>query len=337
MILELLKWYQKNQRVLPWRTNPSPYAIWVSEIMCQQTRIDTVIPYYLRFMNALPTIYDLANAKEEVLLKLWQGLGYYNRVRNMQLAAKEIVDEYQGVFPKKYEEVLKLKGIGEYTAGAILSMAYHLPYAAIDGNALRVLSRFYANDADISLDQTKKNWKEKVEALKIDDFGMFNQALMDLGAMVCLPNEMPKCDICPLKADCLAHQRNLELEFPFKSGKVQKKEEELTLFLIELDGKILLRKRPSKGLLAGMYEFVHQSGKLSIEDVKELFGSDLIRIQKGPTLSHIFTHKKWKMNSFYIKLSNYVPKEQEGFYSIEEIKEKITIPQAFLQFFDYLN
>ncbi|MDE5867749.1 MAG: hypothetical protein K2H02_02275, partial [Anaeroplasmataceae bacterium] len=155
MELELLKWYQKNKRTLPWRTNPSPYAIWVSEIMCQQTRIDTVIPYYLKFMDTLPTIDDLANAKEEVLLKLWQGLGYYNRVRNMQVAAKVVVDKYQGVFPKNYEDVIKLKGIGEYTAGAILSMAYHLPYAAIDGNALRVLSRFYASDRDIALDQTK--------------------------------------------------------------------------------------------------------------------------------------------------------------------------------------
>lgn len=337
MIEKLTKWYQKNKRALPWRIQKTAYAIWISEIMCQQTRIDTVIPYYERFMATLPTIETLANVEDDILLKLWQGLGYYNRAKNLKKSAQIIVAEYGGVFPKDYEQAIRLPGIGSYTAGAVLSMAYQLPYAAIDGNALRVFSRFYKDNQDIALPQTKDYWKKFVESQSILDFGEFNQAVMDLGATICLPNDAPKCMNCPLAEECLAHKEHVELLYPVKTKSREKKTEEWTVFLIELDGKILLHKRSSLGLLADLYEFVNAPGALSKSEVIRLYSDALIRVEDGPTLTHIFTHKKWIMHSYFLKLSYYDLKEDENFYSLAEIERNLSIPQAFLQFLNYFK
>lgn len=337
MIEELSKWYQVHRRALPWRKTKTAYAIWISEIMCQQTRIDTVILYYERFMSVLPTIEALANVDDDVLLKLWQGLGYYNRAKNLKKAAQIIVEKYAGVFPNSYEAAIRLPGIGSYTAGAILSIAYQLPYAAIDGNALRVFSRFYKNDQDIALAQTKDFWKQFVEALPITDFGEFNQAIMDLGATVCLPNNVPRCLDCPLASKCLAHKEAVELQYPVKSKQGIKKVENWTIFLIELDEKILLHKRSSAGLLADLYEFINVKGFLTKSEIIGLYKESLIRIEDGPMLTHLFTHKKWIMQSYFLKLSHYDLKENEGFYSLEEIQKNLSIPQAFLQFLKYFN
>lgn len=329
---ELLEWYEKNHRNLPWRNSGSPYAIWISEIMAQQTRIDTLLPYYIRFMEKFPTIQSLSVAPIEVVLKEWQGLGYYSRARNLKKAAQQIMERHQGVFPTDYKDVIQLAGIGPYTAGAILSMAYGLPFAAIDGNALRVFSRYFRIDKDIQKEDTKKFWKQEVERMELSNYGLFNQAIMDLGAMICLPNEAPQCSLCPLSRTCLAHQFHEEEKYPFKSKPVSKVLEEYTVFLIQLNDKILLHKRPDHGLLAGLYEFPNRRGHQTIEEVKNLFRTDLIRIQPGPQKSHVFTHKKWILYSYLIQLSDYSPMDDEYFYTMTEIEDKISIPQAFLQF-----
>lgn len=332
MVQELLDWYDLHQRSIPWRCAPTPYAIWVSEIMCQQTRIETVIPYYLRFMEELPTIEALANCEEDKLLKLWQGLGYYNRVRNLQLAARDILHRFKGVFPNAYEDVISLKGIGAYTASAILSISFQQRYAAVDGNFLRVFSRLWADDKDISLVSTKQIFKEKIEAFMPERSGDFNQAVMDLGATICVPNEAPHCEVCPLKHCCKAfHQKNV-LDYPVKTKKQGKKEEELTVFLIEWEDKIVLRKRQNQGLLKGLYEFKNVEGKLSMSEVRKLFPNHLLRITKGPTKTHVFTHRKWIMYSYYLKFSEYFLEEREFFATKELIETQYTIPTAFSQF-----
>ena len=217
----LLEWYQKNARVLPWRSeNPNPYHVWVSEIMLQQTRVEAVKPYYERFLSALPTVQALAEADEELLLKLWEGLGYYSRVRNMQKAAQQIVAEHNGEIPAEYSILLKLKGIGPYTAGAIASIAFSKPCAAVDGNVLRVMARLTADEGNIAEPAVRKYWeKEIMEALPKERPGDYNQALMELGATLCLPNGAPKCELCPLRAYCLAYRKNQTMLFPVKTKK----------------------------------------------------------------------------------------------------------------------
>ena len=209
----LLKWYQLNKRDLPWRRTKDPYHIWVSEIMLQQTRVEAVKPYYTRFLQTLPTVTDLAEADEETILKLWEGLGYYSRVRNMQKAAIQIMDEHNGIFPANYQKLLKLKGIGPYTAGAVGSIAFGLAVPAIDGNVLRVMSRIAADAEDISLQSTKILWEERIKEIMPEEHpGDLNQALMELGATVCLPNGAPKCEICPVRKYCEAYRKGVNIK-----------------------------------------------------------------------------------------------------------------------------
>lgn len=337
MIDDLLNWYSTNKRDIPWRETKTPYAIWVSEIMCQQTRIETVIPYYLRFMEKLPTIETLANCEEDVLLKLWQGLGYYNRVRNMQIAAKEIMRKHQGIFPNTFKDVVALKGIGTYTASAILAIAFNQKYAAVDGNLLRVFSRLWRDSSDISLDKTKEAFKEKIERIITRDPGDFNQAIMDIGATICLPNDVPLCDKCPLYKYCQAFMAQDVLKYPVKTKKVGKKEAVITVFLIELNGKILIRKRAGSGLLKGLYEFKNIEKDLSIEEIRELFKKDLIRVKKGPDLTHVFTHKKWIMHSYFLQLSDYTLLDQEYFVTKDELQQYYSMPTAFYQFLKFIK
>ena len=335
----LLKWYDGNRRRLPWREEPTPYRVWVSEIMLQQTRVEAVKPYFERFMERLPDIQALADVDEETLLKLWEGLGYYNRVRNLQRAARQIVEEYAGVMPADHSKLLGLTGIGSYTAGAIASIAFQIPKPAVDGNVLRVLSRLRCDDRLISDQKVKQAVEAELEsAMPLDRPGDFNQAMMELGALVCLPNGAPKCEECPLKEQCLAHERGRETDYPKKEGKKARVVEEKTILIVRDADRLALRKRPSKGLLAGLYEFPSLPGHRTAEEVLEYLGENglqVLRITALPESKHIFTHREWLMTAFLIRVDELEPGLPENdianwiFVAPEETKEAYPIPSAF--------
>ena len=261
----LLPWYQEHRRDLPWRQEVSPYRTWVSEIMLQQTRVAAVIPYFQRFMVAFPTVEALASCDTEQLLKLWEGLGYYSRARNLQRAAAAIVQA--GAFPQTYRELTALPGIGDYTAGAILSIAFHQPVPAVDGNVLRVASRLTGSRDNILDAAVRRRWRGIMESIMPADApGAFNQALMDLGAMVCLPGGEPVCDACPAAAFCQARALGLQRQLPVRTGKPEKKVEHHTVFLLLQEGQAALRQRPDTGLLAGLWEYPHVPGTLDEAD-----------------------------------------------------------------------
>ncbi len=337
----LLKWYKKHARVLPWRETPTPYRVWVSEIMLQQTRVHAVIPYFERFIKALPNIKDLAECEEERLLKLWEGLGYYNRVKNMQTAAKTVMKEYKGSLPADYESLLKLKGIGSYTAGAIASIAYQIPVPAVDGNVLRVITRVSADISDI----TKQSVKTEIEKVLIKvipkgQSGEFNQALMELGATICVPNGDTLCQECPWKKFCRARLEDKIKEIPVKTVKKARKTENKTIFIVKQQGNIVLHKREEKGLLAGMYEFPNTEGHLSEEEavlwIKEQ-GLSPIRIQKLEKAKHIFSHVEWHMTGYEVWVDE-LEKDRSGmlYVDIKEAKEKYPIPAAFAAYIKYM-
>lgn len=347
----LLKWYQENARILPWRDNPLPYYVWVSEIMLQQTRVEAVKPYFSRFIEALPDIEALANAQEEVLLKLWEGLGYYNRVRNLQKAALQVMKEYGGILPKSYEKLLELPGIGSYTAGAIASIAYKIPVPAVDGNVLRVLSRLMEDREDI-LKQSVKKRAEKLlkETMPKERASDFNQAMMELGAIICLPNGLPKCEECPISSVCSAKQKGVMMELPVKSSKKPRKIEERTILLISNNKKIAIHKRADKGLLAGLYEFPNIMGRLSLEEVKFLLERQNLQVNKIQQImraKHIFSHIEWHMIGYEIELKepshslkNYeieLEEERFSFKDIKELEENYSIPNAFAVYKEYLK
>ena len=333
----LLEWYQENKRILPWRENKNPYCIWISEIMLQQTRIEAVKRYYARFMKELPTIQDLANVPEERLLKLWEGLGYYNRARNLQKAAKTIEENYEGEMPNTYEKLITLSGIGEYTAGAIASIAYNEKIPAVDGNVLRVIARVLASNKDVLLPETKKEVTERLKNLmqnQTKDFqsGDFNEALMELGELICLPNGEPNCQGCPLQNICIAYKEGLTQELPVRVKKLKRKEEDKTVFFfISKDGKMAIRKRNEKGVLNGMYELPNSMGKIeSLEKIKEVleqWNLNSTRIEKIGEYQHIFTHITWKMITYRIR----VEKENEEFIwvSKEQLEKDYALPTAF--------
>ena len=328
----LLGWYRKNRRDLPWRRDREPYHIWLSEIMLQQTRVEAVKGYYARFLEALPDVQSLASCDDDRLHKLWEGLGYYSRVRNLKKAAQMIVNDHGGVFPGTYEQILALPGIGAYTAGAVASIAFGLPRAAVDGNVLRVLSRL-RNDAEpIDLPQVKARVQQELEAVYPEDApGDFTQALMELGATVCLPNGEPKCDICPCRNICAGQEKWKEL--PVKLPKKEKKLENRTVFILCCQGKYAISKRPGKGLLAGLWEFPNVSGHLSEEealDWAEARGVAPRHPQRQISRNHIFTHIRWEMRGYYLQ----VDREAEGFtwMTLEEIDQQAALPTAFRQF-----
>ena len=297
--IPLLDWYRDNARDLPWRRKPSPYGVWVSEIMLQQTRVTAVLGYYDRFMTAFPTIRDLAEAPTDQLLKLWQGLGYYSRARNLQKAAQQIMEEYNGAFPQSYEEIRSLAGVGDYTASAIVSIVFGAPYPAVDGNLLRVSARIAGDFGDITTPAMKKQvTKALKEVIPLQAPGAFNQAMMDLGAMICLPNGAPLCDRCPAASFCVAHQKGQTELLPVRSKKKERRVEERAVYLIIYKGKVALRRRPSKGLLAGLWEFPCEA--ISGEEVTELFGKTADRLQFAGTGKHIFTHVEWHMRAYYL-------------------------------------
>lgn len=340
----LLDWYDAHARILPWREEPTAYRVWVSEIMLQQTRVEAVKPYYERFMKALPTVTELAHAQEETLLKLWEGLGYYNRVRNLNKAAKQIEEFYQGKIPDTYEALCALAGIGSYTAGAIASIAYNRAVPAVDGNVLRVIARIRQDDRDILKASTKKSVEEDLLAIMPQDRpGDFNQALMELGAMVCIPNGEPRCGQCPWEALCQACQSDDMLSYPKKTPKKARKKEYKTILVLQDEQKAALQKRPDKGLLAGMYEFPWLEGICNQEEVLEYvkgMGFGVIHIKRLEDSKHIFTHKEWHMTGYAVRVDELDrPDQNTGliFIDKESTEEKYPIPAAYAAYTDYLH
>ena len=329
----LLPWFDQNKRDLPWRQDKEPYHVWLSEIMLQQTRVEAVKGYYTRFLAVLPTIADLAGANDEVLHKLWEGLGYYSRVRNLKKAAQVVMELHGGVFPCTYEEIRALPGIGPYTAGAIASICFELPTPAVDGNVLRVISRICNEDTPIDSSAYKKAVTARLAAAYPSRAGDFTQALMELGATLCGPNWAPQCDRCPCAQFCKAHTAGTAEQLPVKLPKKAKKEENRTVFILSCDGAYALQKRPDSGLLAGLWEFPNIPGSLNMAQ-----GLNFIKTWKlqprqplrEVTRQHIFTHIKWHMQGLYIEVSE----KSDAFiwFTAQEIRRHAALPTAFRQF-----
>ncbi len=312
----LIAWFEVNARVLPWRSTSekkvSPYGIWVSEIMLQQTRVEAVKGYYARFLRALPDMQALAGVQEDKLLKLWEGLGYYSRARNLQKAAKTVAAQYGGELPADYKALKSLPGIGPYTAGAVASLAFRIPVPAVDGNVLRVISRILDSHLDISLPETKAAVEDMLSQVMSggpahDRPDLFNQALMELGAVVCIPNGAPQCFLCPVREFCLGYQHGTAEDLPVKAPKKPRRVEERTVLLLRWGKTTALRKRPGKGLLAGMWELPNLEGFYSAGELE-----NCLQIPKGCIRSirplgearHIFTHIQWEMQGFEVDLSD---------------------------------
>ena len=339
----LVEWFRNHKRTLPWREDPSAYRVWVSEIMLQQTRVEAVRPFYARFMKELPTVEKLAEVEEEKLLKLWEGLGYYNRVRNMQKAARQIMEEFSGEFPRDYEQIRSLSGIGSYTAGAIASFAYGIPKPAVDGNVLRVLSRILASEDDIMKQSTKTKMEYMLESVIPKEAASdFNQGLIELGAIVCVPNGVAKCEECPVRHLCRARKLGKVMELPVKSKAKARKVEKRTIFVFQDGENVAIRKRPAKGLLAGMYEFPSRDGHLSEEEAiafcREI-GLAPLRIKPLGAAKHIFSHVEWNMIGYKIRVDELEKKctEKMLFVHPEDIQENYPIPAAFEKYTNHIE
>ena len=301
MAFPLMEWFQENARILRWRSEPRPYYVWISEIMLQQTRVEAVKGYFDRFIESLPDIQALAECPEEKLLKLWEGLGYYNRVRNLQKAARQIIEDYEGKLPDSYEKLQKLPGIGSYTAGAIASIAYGKPAPAVDGNVLRVLKR---------------------------------QALMELGATVCLPNGKPSCENCPVESLCRIAGTKEWQEIPVKPAKKSRKIEERTVFVISQGERVGLCKRPEKGLLAGLWELPNTERKLSPEEagqfLEETLGIEAVELLSLGEAKHIFSHVEWRMVGYAVKVAEYAKvRSPIRMVTGQELEKEYSLPSAF--------
>ena len=330
LILPLLEWFRDNHRTLPWRSDPTPYHVWVSEIMLQQTRVAAVLGYYRRFMEALPTVADLAQVEEDQLLKLWQGLGYYNRARNLQKAARQVMEQFEGQFPSTYADLLSLAGVGDYTAGAIASIAFGLPEPAVDGNVLRVVTRVTGDPSDISQAATKKAVRAALaEVMPLDAPGDFNQALMELGALVCLPNGAPDCAYCPASGFCAAHLEGKTDVIPVKGAKKPRKMEERTVYLLFHDGQVALRRRPAKGLLAGLWEFPNEVVGSAESDG---WGLNLTQTEVCGAGRHIFTHREWHMTGRQLVLTDDALPDGWVWADEQALRETYAVPNAFSAF-----
>ena len=331
----LIPWYQENLRELPWRRDKEPYHVWLSEIMLQQTRVEAVKGYYARFLDVLPTIETLADCDDDLLHKLWEGLGYYSRVRNLKKAANQIMELHGGEFPREYEKIRALPGIGDYTAGAICSICFDQPRAAVDGNVLRVVSRLTEDATPIDLPAQKRAVTAALEAVYPAQAGEFTQAMMELGATLCGPNWAPRCGECPCRGFCGGALRGTAQQYPVKLPKKDKRIEEKTLFVLSCDGSYALEKRPDSGLLAGLWQFPNVLGKLETDEALEqvqqmgLRPRELIRqIER----KHIFTHIIWEMRGIYLEVV-----EKSGDFTWmtpEQINSAAALPTAFRQFWE---
>nr|WP_239534793.1 A/G-specific adenine glycosylase [Solibacillus kalamii] len=339
----LVQWFLEEQRDLPWRRTKEPYQIWVSEVMLQQTRVDTVIPYYNRFIEKYPTAESLAYSPEEELLKMWEGLGYYSRVRNLQAGVREVVEVYGGKVPDNRVDISKLKGVGPYTAGAILSIAYGKPEHAVDGNVMRVLSRVLNIDADIALPKTKKIFEQAVtELIDPENASAFNQGLMELGALICTPTS-PKCLLCPVRDYCTAFHEGDPSSLPVKSKKLKTKNIEYDVYIIrDQQGRFLMEKRPEAGLLANMWQFImieRQADENSLTKVEKQYNVTLEHNSKETILSfsHVFSHLKWHIDSYLVDAveTNANP-ENTAFFTKEQIAN-LPMPVPMLKIWGKIN
>ena len=330
-------WYRASERPLPWRVSPTPYHVWLSEIMLQQTRIEAVIPYYERFTRELPDVAALACVDDEKLMKLWEGLGYYSRARNLKKAAVAIMEEHGGELPRTAKELRKLAGIGPYTAGAVASIAYGQPEPAVDGNVLRVVSRLLADPSDIMLaptrervtGQLRQTYPEAGEGCRV-----LTQAWMELGERVCIPNGTPKCEECPVRALCLAHEAGAEEEYPVRSAKKPRRIEKKTVLLLFCGDRFAVRRRPESGLLAGLWEFPSLDGEVNEERVREYLTSlGLTAGMIAPTepAKHIFTHIEWHMSGFVADIPT-VGETDLKWVTAREWREEYAAPTAYRAF-----
>jgi len=327
----LLEWYWRHKRTLPWRENTEAYRVWISEIMLQQTRVEAVVEYYVRFLARFPNVVSLAQAEEEELLKYWEGLGYYSRARNLHKAAKIICEEHGGVFPSRLEEIRALPGIGEYTAGAIASIAFEQPVPAVDGNVLRVISRIVRKDRCTDDPAVKRDITAQLAEIYPEEHrGDFTQSLMELGATICLPNGVPKCGACPLSGLCAAHKTGEELKYPLRAEKKQRKLEKKTVLVLRCGEKIAVRKRREKGVLSGMWELPNYDGHLREQEIfvsLEKEGLTAKEIGIFFAKKHIFTHIEWQMQCCCVNCE-----KTAGEYlwvTQEQLEKEIALPTAF--------
>lgn len=327
----LVAWYAEHERSFPWRENPSPYRVWVSEIMLQQTRIEAALPYFERFMQTLPTIADLAAATEDVLLKLWEGLGYYSRVRNLQKAAQKVMTEFGGELPNSYEQLLTLPGIGEYTAGAIASIAFGKRAAAVDGNVLRVMARLTDDDSDVMQPKNRKRLTALVQSLVPEGrAGDFNQGIMELGETVCLPNAQPHCTQCPLWEHCAVAGLERARELPTRTQAKPRRVECRTVYVIvteELPRKVLLHRRPTKGLLGGMWELPNIESDYEGSALPD-WGVLAESVGRLPSAKHVFSHVEWHMTGCLVTAKSITIKPEFQTVTKEELAN-FALPTAF--------
>ncbi len=322
----LIAWYDQHGRRLPWRLTHDAYHIWLSEVILQQTRVQQGLSYYLRFTERFPRIELLAAASEDEVLKLWQGLGYYSRARNLQKAARQIMEDFGGVFPNRYENIRSLAGVGDYTAGAISSIAFGLPTPAVDGNVLRVVSRICADEGDILSPATKKRYTRALEEIiPIKAPGDFNQAMMELGATVCLPNGAPLCEQCPARDFCRANLEGKTGVLPVKTPKKPRKIEERRVFLLFAEDKVALRRREKKGLLAGLWEFPNVLG----EELPAKWGLNPQNLTKTAVGKHVFSHIEWHMTAFSGELDSLDLPEGWVWADRAALRDVYAVPNAF--------
>ena len=334
----LLPWYEENRRALPWRESRDPYHIWLSEVMLQQTRVEAVKGYYARFLRALPSVEALAACDDDTLHKLWEGLGYYSRVRNLKKAAQILVSEYGGEFPRDHAKILALPGIGDYTAGAICSIAFGLPTPAVDGNVLRLITRLTEDETPIDLPAFKKQVSADLARVYPAQAGAFTQALMELGATLCGPNRKPECEKCPCREFCGGCLHGTAERFPVKLPKKDRKTEEKTVFILSCDGYYAVEKRPNRGLLAGLWQFPNTGGTLEPAQALPLLeemGLQPRELLRQTERQHIFTHILWKMRGIYIELRQ--PGGDYRWMTAEQIENEAALPTAFRQFWEELH
>lgn len=329
----LLSWYDQNARILPWRDEPTPYHVWISEMMLQQTRVEAALPYYHRFISALPDVESLAKVDDEVLIKLWEGLGYYQRARNLKKAARLILSQYGGRIPSDEQELRTLPGIGPYSAGAIASIAYGAAVPAVDGNVLRVISRLLSSEEDIAKEQTKKAMADRLSRIiPPKRAGDFNQALMEIGALLCLPKKA-NCMGCPLNPLCLAHRKGVADQIPVKSAAKGRRKEKRTVFLFFYQDKVALWKRGEEGLLAGMWELPNLPGHLDEKEVRAAFpAAAMADLWPLHTAKHIFSHIEWEMKAYGVCLN--APDPDWIWATLAELEAVYSLPSAFKSYRD---
>lgn len=338
----LLDWYARNERPLPWRQSPTPYHVWISEIMLQQTRIEAVIPHYTAFLSAMPDIAPLAEAPEEQLLKCWEGLGFYSRARNLQKTAKLLINSGKADLPSRFDELIQLPGIGEYTAGAIASIAFGEAVPAVDGNVMRVLARLTADDTDVLSQKGKQRFRALAAAMVPPDApGRFNQAVMELGETICLPSAEPRCAACPLAEMCLGNRQGIADQLPVRKKSKPRRIEQRTVFILheQGSGRVLLTKRPDTGLLAGLYEFPSAEGAL--DEIRALQylsaqGFDVHDIQATAPARHLFSHVEWQMSGFTATVSGCRTNTADVWVTEDALRSQYVLPSAFKAFLPYI-